>query len=56
MRDDKPGVDWTAKHNAAGSNAQTTTDRPHNGWQTTAHPVSESDVTTNPNVNVIDRD
>lgn len=53
---DKPGVDWTAKHNAAGSNARPTTDRPHNGWQTTAHPVSESDVTTNPNVNVIDRD
>lgn len=45
---DKPGIDWAAKHATAGSKAQPTNDRPYNGWQATAHPVSENDITTNP--------
>lgn len=52
---DKPGVDWAAKYEAGGQNATPSTDRPCDAWPYT-HTISESDVTTNPNVNVIDRD
>lgn len=45
---DKPGVDWQAKHATAGQNAKNVADRPYNGWQDTAHAVSDSDITTNP--------
>lgn len=49
---DKPGTDWQAKKDAAGSKAKPADDRPYRAGDVQA--VSENDVTTSRPANVVD--